>query len=144
MPNDNATNIESNPGTKIIKGKKVGKGTYGVVYYGVSNSNEKVAVKRNLVDTNTDFIGSLREMDLLIRLKGHPNIVELKNVSFGSPFNNIMSPVREKYCRDDSVHFVFENAECDGLQFIYYRKVTYLQCKVAMMQILLGMEYMHA
>lgn len=144
IPNNNANNIESNPECKIIKGKKVGKGTYGVVYYGVNKSNEKVAVKRNLIDTNTDFIGSLREMDLLIKLKGHPNIVELKNVSFGSPFNNIMSPIRQKYCRDDSVHFVFENAECDGLQFIYYRNVTYLQCKVAMMQLLLGMEYMHA
>lgn len=144
VPIINKNSPELRSDSKIIKGRKAGKGTYGVVYHGTTDTNEKVAVKRNLIDTNTDFIGSLREMDLLMKLKGHPNIVELRNISFGSPFNNMMSPIRQKYCRDDSVHFVFENAECDGLQFIYYRKVNYLQCKVAMMQILLGVEYMHA
>ena len=72
----------------MIKTGKAGRGTYGVVYTAKSSTDPNVefAVKRNIIDKTTDFSGSLKELDMLNRLKDHPFIVNLLYVKIGNPF----------------------------------------------------------
>jgi serine/threonine protein kinase len=54
---------------------KLGKGSYGMVYKTMIH-HEPFAVKRNLIDRPVSFLGSIRELDLMMRLK-HPNILRI-------------------------------------------------------------------
>ena len=64
--------------------KKVGEGTYGVVYTGVSKYDKKeYAIKKNIIEQNTDFMGNLRELDIIKNLK-HPYIISMKFFYIGS------------------------------------------------------------
>jgi serine/threonine protein kinase len=136
----------------MIKTGKAGQGTYGVVYTAKPAQNQGVevpplAIKRNLVDLSCNFTGSIKELDMLAKVKGHPYIVDLMQVSFGNPFvNGALSP-REQY-RDDKIHFVFEQANLDGHKMIHTRKDnpwwSIHAIKRFTVQLLLGVEYMHA
>jgi serine/threonine protein kinase len=87
---------------KMIKGKMVGEGAYGKVYLASSPSqSDDFAVKRNIMESEVDFAGNLREPDILLRLKGHPNIVTMHEVIHGAPFSvGKCSPTRNGY-KDD-------------------------------------------
>ena len=146
---------------KIVKIKKMGSGTYGIVYTAQAGPRKrgrpkkgevipKIAVKRNIIDRSTDFTGSLKELDMLYRLKGHPHIVNLLAVTFGDPFTGgggQMSPLRGedyKETKDDKIHFLFEHALYDAHSFIHSRQQQPLiHLKIGMVQTLLGIEYMH-
>lgn len=124
--------------------RKIGEGTYGIVYSGINSDNNRRAVKRNIVEKSTNFLGSIKELDVLNKLKGHPYIVEIDSVSFGSPFKpGVLSPIRKDSCREDGMHFIFEEATFDGSVFILNEAFQYIHMKLAMVQVLLGMEYMH-
>ena len=59
---------------------KIGKGSYGVVYK-AKIDDKLFAVKRNLADDTIDFVGCIRELDILLRLN-HPNIVILEKIIY--------------------------------------------------------------
>lgn len=123
---------------------KLGSGTYGIVYSGREHG-KKYAVKRNVIDHGTTFLGSLKEVDVLSRLKGHPYIVALKSITFGSPFKpGMLSPIAGDSHKDDGIHFIFEKASFDGEAFIKNRNFQYIHIKLAMVQVLLGLEYIHS
>lgn len=129
------------------KGDKLGTGTYGVVYSATDDGKE-YAVKRNLTEKGTqDFIGVIREVDILRKLREHPNIVKLEFVSLGSPFGDdeCFSPVMEPDQKDDKIHFVFPKASHDLHTAIHNKKsrATFNQLKMYAIDILLGLEYMH-
>jgi len=134
----------------MIKTGKAGSGTYGIVYNAKTPDKDGnvtyVAVKRNFVDSSISFSGSIKELDLLNRLRGHPYIVKLLSISFGNPFTTPNSPLsdRNKGCKEDYLHFVFEKAEKNLHELIYSRSVHISYIKLAMVQLLLGIEYMHA
>lgn len=125
------------------KAGKLGKGAYGIIY-GADYQNEKLAVKRNLIENCVDFSGSLRELDLLFRLEYHPFIVRLRGVCYDSPFTEALSPIRQSQLKEDSIHFVFDRAVCDGHRLIYSKRPSFDKIKLMMVQLLLGLEYMHA
>lgn len=133
----------------MIRTSKAGSGTYGIVYNAktTDDSKRKVAVKRNIVDESVDFSGSIKELDLLNRLKGHPYIVKLLSVSFGNPLTTPNSPVSRvgnfKY-KEDYLHFIFEQANNNGHSLIYNEEIHISYLKLAMVQMFLGIEYMHA
>lgn len=133
----------------MIRTSKAGSGTYGIVYNAktTDESKRKVAVKRNIVDDSVDFSGSIKELDLLNRLKGHPYIVKLLSVSFGNPLSTPNSPISRagsfKY-REDYLHFIFEQANNNGHTLIYGDGIHISYLKLAMVQMFLGIEYMHA
>lgn len=143
--------------TDLTKNRRIGDGTYGVVYSANFNSRpeEQVVVKRNLVEESTDFIGSVRELYLLLRLQGHPNVVRLLDVGFGKEFGSgPMSPVRtesdeeeDEKMRDDIVHFIFEKGSCDLHTWMYRTNKSVLQnlgfIRSAMAQLLIGLEFIH-
>src|SRR3990172_13403745 len=106
------------------KQHKLGDGTFGIVYSARSPENKRsYAIKRNIVEEESDFMGSSRELDILTKLRGYPYIVKLQGVSFGIPFNkDVFSPLDPRTRvnqRDDSVHFIFDKADYDLHHFIY-------------------------
>lgn len=133
----------------MIRTSKAGSGTYGIVYNAktADESKRKVAIKRNIVDESVDFSGSVKELDMLNRLKGHPYIVKLLSVSFGNPLSTPNSPISRlgsfKY-REDYLHFIFEQANNNGHTLIYGDGIHISYLKLAMVQMFLGIEYMHA
>jgi serine/threonine protein kinase len=133
----------------MIRLKVAGKGTYGTVYTAKSSKKDEteIAVKRNIIDSGISFSGSIREMDLLNRLRGHPYIVKLISVSFGNPFITPGSPIPKKknyQYREDYLHFVFEKCEKTLHHLIYEKTLHVSYLKLAMVQILLAVEFMHA
>lgn len=134
----------------MLRGNKLGEGTFGIVYSGKSpTSGRQYAIKRNLIEDETSFIGVPREVDVLNKLRHHPHIVRLEMVAFGHPFNNgCFSPLNgndRKSQRDDSIHFVFKQAAYDLHQFIYGAvTIDYTLIKRYMVNMLLGVEYIHS
>jgi serine/threonine protein kinase len=132
----------------MIRTGKAGKGTYGIVYNGetIGKEKSKVAVKRNIIDPSVSFSGSIKELDLLNRLKGHPYIVNLLSISYNNPFTVPNSPISRfgNYnLKEDYLHFIFEQADNNGHDLIYGGvHIGYL--KLAMVQMLLSVEYMHS
>jgi serine/threonine protein kinase len=133
---------------KIKKGKKLGSGAYGIVYaaYPIDHPSYLVAIKRNIIDSNTDFAGSIRELDTLNRLR-HPNIISLYAVTNGDPFKNSktgsFSPKKAKRSKDDKMHFILEYAHYDLHTFIHSKNPSSSNMINAMVQILLGLEFIH-
>jgi serine/threonine protein kinase len=141
----------------LQKISKIGEGTYGVVYRGHPESHPEtiVAIKRNIVDRETNFIGSLKELDILNQLRGHPYIVDLVAVAFGDPFQDqlapksrdsksLMTPLKHRDYKDDMVHFVMEYAKYgDGHRYIRSNNTSIDVLKRGMVQILLALEYIH-
>jgi len=122
--------------------KKIGEGTYGAVYEVASISGKRLAIKENFLYPSTDFAGSLREMDFLLRLRGHPNIVYLDSVATRCPFTNPRQHT-DPETKPDKIYFVMEYVEKNLRNFIYSSYDPNL-VKKYMADILLGIEYMHS
>jgi serine/threonine protein kinase len=135
----------------MIKGNKIRDGAYGMVYSGtiptVEGKRDEIAIKRNLVSREISFAGSIRELDLLNRLRGHPFLIGIRCVTIGDPFSGrVMSPINISGQRDDIFHFVFEMAEDDIHNYIYMNNKypPYNIIKKFMVELLLGMEFLHS
>jgi serine/threonine protein kinase len=143
----------------------LGEGSYGRVYSALPGPDltqrlkidlTPVAIKRNFVDDTSKFIGNLRELDFLSRLKNHPNIVQLHGTSFSPLFP--MTPLskakmKNSKIKDDHIHFIFEKSDYDVESLLQektcrYMKnkynITWAHYKEIMFQTLLGLEYMHS
>lgn len=125
--------------------KKLGEGTFGIVY-AIDEGAASYALKRNLSETDSSFMGAIRELNMLYILK-HPNIVKLESVIFNDAthdFSPLLGEERETQ-RDDSVHFVFEKGLYDLHDYIYNNKVKeqFKFVKKYMVDCLLALEYMH-
>lgn len=132
----------------LRRGEKLGEGTFGIVYEGILK-HETFAIKRNLVEEDVSFLGTPRELDLLVKLRDHPNIVELKTVSFGNPFGaDCFSPLKcrtRAKQRDDNIHYIFGKAECDLKRYLEHdQPFNFYELKKFMTEILLGVEYFHS
>lgn len=139
---------EEYPYDTLVRLGKKGEGVYGIVYGAKEMHPDglSLAVKRNLIEENIDFCGSVRELDLLARLNGHPYVVYLNSISFGDPFGgingNALSPIPDTIYKDDKIHFIFEEADGDFCDFI--ETESWANLKIACMHLLLGLEYCHA
>lgn len=125
--------------------KKISEGSYGIVYlseYKSDNSNltYDFAIKAIKTDRTTDFIGSLKELDFLSKLSKYPMTLRLIAISKDSPF--IIHNDSDGFYKDDSIFFIFEKASYDGTTFVLDNP-GYPWIKLAMVQILLQLEYMH-
>jgi serine/threonine protein kinase len=134
--------------------EKIGEGSYGIVYSGKfkkssSDEEEKMyAVKRNFKEKSASWIGNIHEADILARLRGHPFVVEIKSFSYGDPFTQTkpMTPdlAQERKMREDKIHFVLEHAEQSGDSYICENKFSFYNSKIILVQVLLGLEFIHA
>ncbi len=133
----------------MIRSDKIGEGTFGIVYEATDTEiNEPIAVKRNLKETQTSFMGALRETDLLCRLNDHPFIIKVEKIIFGDPFvnNQCFSPlVGEDHNEqtNDVIHFAFAKADYDLYSFLELDDKPFYKLKYHMVQLALGLEYIH-
>lgn len=134
----------------MIKKEKLGEGTYGVVYAARSpTSGNNYAIKRNLVDKALSFHSGYRELDIMNSLRQHPNILRLDRVCVGNPFTQgMLSPInrtKHRGQKDNNLHFVFPRGSYDLHDFAFTSGIcTYRQLHKLMVDILLGLEYVHA
>jgi serine/threonine protein kinase len=132
---------------KFHKSYIVGSGAYSTVYH----TEEGYVIKRNYVDTTTDFIGSVRELDILARTKGIPYFIQLAGVTIGdTPFHrwkkHIGGSPKTTDAKTDKIWFVLEAANYDFFQLLHKRKgrmLTLSQIKRYMAQLMLSVEYLH-
>ena len=138
----------------LKKNLTLGEGTYGTVYQAsvmVKNQEvaQKVAVKRLYCDKPIFGISSIKELDILNNLKGHPFISDLLGVGFGNPFTHgkPMSPIcprRARNSRDDQIHLILDLSDmCCADLIVDRKKCTPEKIKVLYCQFLLGLEYIH-
>jgi serine/threonine protein kinase len=140
---------------KMLKVRPLGDGIYGKVYEAeYLNSDKKYAVKRNYVDKSVDFMGSIKELDLISRIN-HPFFIGIENVEFDMPFGDPYSPItepsrkdrRDRRMKTDKLHFIMEKADADMFTVLYRKnaeKLTYRQITGFMVQLLIGIDYIHA
>ena len=132
---------------RIIKGKKLGTGAYGIVYRTIVKSaegeDEEFALKRNLSTVDVKGIEVVRELNFLATLN-HPLVVKLVEVSLGGdPFDN--APMSPKNYEDDKCHFLLEKADTDLRKYLKKGKPKNMKkIKSLMCQICIGMEYIHS
>lgn len=128
----------------IRRTKKLGEGAYGSVYE-IDYKDKRYAFKRNMVEQDVNFAVTLRELDIMVCLGKHPNLIKLEMVTDGNPLRKgPMTPVREKR-RDDTFHFTLELGNITLFDFLYTDKGR--DVKVDMQQfmadVLLATEFMH-
>ena len=123
---------------------KIGEGAYGKVYF----FNNKI-VKFNLIDNNINGLGlSIKELDILSKLKGYPYIIDLIDISFSLPFDEKylekLNNKEKKNYNIDSLFLIFEYAELTLSSFKKKKEYTIEIGKKLICQILLAIEYMHS
>lgn len=130
---------DNNIDIKLGKLDKIGSGSYGIVYK--TNINGKgYALKQNLVDSTVSFNGSVRELDLLMRLN-HQNIVNIEYIIYGSKWCPKQKLDYETV--NDNIHFVFDMGLYDMHKLIYGYKKGEEFLRLMMADILLGIDYIH-
>lgn len=115
--------------------EKIGHGSYGNVFFDES-TNE--AVKKCYHEDSRDiWAGNIREMDILKRCGGHPNIVTLNSVGIESTkdleHNKLI--LRLKYYSHNLQSFMSKFKD---------NRVDISTIRIIIVQILLGLEYIHA
>lgn len=122
---------------------KIGEGAYGIVYK-TRDSHEEYVIKRNLIQDIVSFNSSSLELDMLVKLRGHPNIVTLKGIIYNK-LDILNSPTKineiKNGFRDNEMHFTFEIA--DGDLYPYIGKLKYTEIKYLLFDLLVGLEFIH-
>lgn len=145
MEGDNTFKIYESGSIRNVK-EKQDEGTYGQVIRGVvKDEKRRVVVKRNTITKEIDFMGSIRELSMLIKLGHHPFIVSLDGISFNNPFDSSLSRLRDRDLRTDDLFFLFPEAAYDGDTFAHGKpRPSFSYIKAAMVQLLLAIEFLHA
>lgn len=121
----------------------IGKGTYGIVYDVQLADGSTAALKRNLIDKDSQHthIVSVRELDILEKFSNHPLFVKIIKPVFSDNFNYST----DGESQDDLVHFVLEKANYSLTSVIYDDVITYSfeLVKSIIFQMLVGLEYFH-
>lgn len=135
---------------------KIGEGTYGTVYLvsevdpKTKKVGRKMAIKRNFKPKTMSFMGTVVELDMLVRFKNHPCIVDLDTVSFRDPLSGSSRPMTpglgsSRRMDDDHFHFIMEYLPYNAYLFPRDRKIcTFYDIKTMLCQILIAVEYIHA
>ena len=123
--------------------KFLGDGSYGDVHtIRLNKTGETLALKRNYVNENISFIGSVVEMDILTKFKNYPNIINLKSIYTKNPIKrgNFNTPPNS---RIDHVFFAMELGEKDGFNVMVDGRISLKTRKKIILDLLLGLEQLH-
>lgn len=127
----------------------IGSGAYGIIYKGKDAGGKTYVVKRSKSHKSIDFISSLREIDLLTELKGHPYIVDMKCIIRHNPFSQQaeseqpLSPIESRFRSDENL-IIMEECTTDLHNMIYApARSSWYKFKLIMFQILIAIEYIH-
>jgi len=125
--------------------EKLGSGTYGEVYkckYPYEDDNKYVAVKRLLVNEKSNFLYSLREMDVNRKLR-HPHIITLESIYDEDRGRSKWKTPPGRNRRNDDISFIYELAKYDLLGLVEEENINEKRAKKMIAQLLLAVEYMH-
>src|SRR5579863_6265344 len=128
----------------LTKVQRIAEGAYGIIYEVKNTAGSSFAVKRIKLDVGIDFVGCVKELDMLARLKGYPFILNLIAVSKGSPFDIHQaqdSPSRDVFYVNDRIYLITEKAAYDASSLIGSTNIRYI--KLIMLESLLALEYIH-
>lgn len=130
---------------KFQKISKLGGGTYGRVYQATLNQENPVAIKRNFISPNLkETVGSIRELDTLNRVRGHPFCIQLQDVLFDTPFHDgSMSPA-EKDWVSDKTFLILEKGEMDGEKYLRSQTSLLTDRKKFIVETFLAIEFLHS
>lgn len=115
-----------------VSQRKLGEGVFGEVYAGQDHQQRPLAIKK--ISTNNEErtsvdISTLREMSILRRLRGHPNIVTLFDVEI----------------KDNKIQLVLEFMQSNLDQIIRSRQpISLAHIQLFIYQILQGAAYIHS
>lgn len=134
---------------KLENKKILGEGSYGKIYSGEQTDGARVVLKRTTTPGKVKFWSSIREIDILNSAKGHPYIIQFKDVINKDPFIVPLSPIKndKKHVnyRSDTNYIILEEGTCDLGKIIHgTKKYDYKTLKLMIVHILLGMEYLHS
>ena len=119
---------KGNPSDKYMRGKKIGKGTFGSVYESKNIIfNNKVAMKIIPKDYHMDNLLIKNEIDILKKLS-HPNIVRIYEFYES---NNCFYIINE-FCVEGELYNYINNS-----------KLTEEQLSVIFYQVFSGLKYLH-
>ena len=104
---------------------------------------EIVIVKRNYVTPFTDFIGSIRELDFISQLN-HPHIVKYKRTYRKKQIKIEDNKNLLEYGKPDTIFIGMEFGLRDGISMMKDRRIGWRQKKQVILELLLGLEYMHS
>lgn len=121
--------------------KKIGEGSYSRVYK-IKIGDEILALKRNVIEREIKGTGNVRELDILLKCKGHPNIVQLEKISLKEPFKNMLSPIKERTSKEDDIYMIFEYADSD-LDDLITQNLDLETIRAVLYQMLIGVEFLH-
>lgn len=124
--------------------QKLSSGSFGVCYLTYDKENNFYVTKRNIGSVHLDHCMSIREMDILNKLRS-PYVVDLKAISFENPIKNErpMSPIKEQNIKNDNLYFHFEKADCDLFNLIRSGP-NYSDIKLIILQLCIGLEFIHS
>ncbi|KFD46618.1 hypothetical protein M513_12517 [Trichuris suis] len=113
---------------------RIEEGTYGVVYRALEKrTGEVVALKRLKMEKEKDGfpITALREVNMLLKSRSHPNIVNVREIVVGSNM--------------DKIYLVMEYVEHDLKSLMDSMKQPFLvgEVKTLMYQLLSGIHHLH-
>lgn len=124
---------------------KLGEGTYGKVYDAKVNGKE-CAFKLNIVEHVVDGFASIREVDAMMRCRGHPNIISVDELIPLDRVASFLSPIKKEGNKYDNIAIDMQKGGVD-LASILDDDETQLHpddVRKIMYKILLGIEYMHS
>ena len=131
----------------IVITDKRKSGAYGTVYVGTKTNGDEtipIAAKRSHLDLTTDFNGNVKELDLLNRLDPHPFVIKILTLNLGPPESVYpLTPTAEGR-RDDPLWPILEQAAYDGYSLFMADQTNLPTLKMAYVQVMLALEYMHA
>lgn len=139
------------PNNVILHGKDahyIAGGNYGDVYrmeVSIGSSKKIVAVKKNYISGRGDFIGSIREIDFMSRLK-HKNIINLISIHSNKEIFPYLTATNIPNTNDkpDTVGITMPLGIRDGSQMMTDKRIKWRSKKKMMLELLLGLEYMHS
>ena len=133
---------------KIPFSKKMGflgDGSYGDVHTIRLNEDGTVlALKRNFVSEEVSFLGSVVEMDMLNKLKKHPNVITIKSIYTENPVKtNFPRPKMGSGFKLDKIFFGLELGKKDGFSVMVDQRISWNTRKQIIVDLMLGLEQIH-
>ena len=122
-----------------IIGKPLGEGSYGRVYKGIVDTLGSVAVKRLFVHKDSNFVFSIREIELGLKFD-HPNLLKIREIRTHPSKWKDRPPEGH---RDDDLCLISDLAKCDLYGLCDKEELTEHRVKNITTQILLAVEYLH-